>query len=224
MVCFDLSASLNEQRRQISTWLQYLNSLLSINNNTSATSPSCSIMLVGTKADKKGDKKVTNSTRPYQHAFPSLHFIDKVHHISTLHNHTSTLNLIADIEKQCSQIMNEHANMIPQSYQQLLRDITSIESSSPILPVSVIQSLPNTQWNNKPDLMRQGLTHLHSIGEIVLFGEDKICKRSEEISLLMAKFISPCVVRNDLLCSEEDQVNILTTSRISKILQVNVNR
>lgn len=228
VVCFDLSAPVNDQRRQISTWLQYLNSLLTINNTTSSvpvsTNPSCSIILVGTKADLMGDKNVIKNARAYQQSFPSLHFVEKVHHISTLYNQASVRDLIVDIEGQCSRIMNEHTNLIPLSYQRLLKDISSIESASPILPITAIQSVPNTKWKKNPGLMKRGLTHLHSVGEIALFGEDKICKRPEEVSRLMAKFISPSDVRNSLLCNEEDSVNILPTSRISEILEVNINR
>lgn len=120
--------------------------------------------------------------------------------------------------------MNEHMNLIPRSYQQLLKDISSVQSSSSILLVSSIQLLPNTRWKDNVDLMKRGLTHLHSIGEIVLFGEDKICNRPEEVSRLMAKFISPTEVRNVLLCSDEDRVNILPTSNVSEILEVSINR
>lgn len=186
--------------------------------------PSCSIIIVGTKADKKDAKIIASNTYVYQELFPSLHFVDEIHHISTLYNHTSARNLIVDIESQCSQIMKEHTNLIPLSYKQLLADISSIKSSSPILPLSTVQSLPNTRWKSNPDLMKRGLSHLHSIGEIVLFGKDKICQRPEEVSHLMAKFISPSDIRNSLLRDEEEQVSILPTSSISKILRVKINR
>lgn len=100
----------------------------------------------------------------------------------------------------------------------------TIESPSAILQVSSIQSFPNSRWKKKPDLMKRGLTHLHSIGEIVLFGKDKICNRPEEVSRLMAKFISPRHVRDNLLFNESDQVNVLSTSSISEILRVDINR
>lgn len=167
IVCFDLSATVNEQRRQISTWLQYLNSLLNI--KTSQSTPSCSIILVGTKSDKIGDKQAVTNTHAYQQAFPSLHFIGKVHHISTLYDQFSARNLIVDIESQCSQIMNENTNLIPCSYQRLLKDILSVKSPNPILPVASIQSLPNNRWRNNPELMKRGLLHLHSIGDCIVW-------------------------------------------------------
>lgn len=116
--------------------------------------------------------------------------------------------------------MNEYTGLAPQFHLQLLNDISSIESPSPILPLSIIQSLPNTQWKENPDLVKQGLSYLHAIGAIVLFGEDKFCNRLEKLSHLLAKFTSPNNVRNELLLAEDEQVNILTSPLISQILEI----
>lgn len=225
VVCFDLSASVNEQRRQISTWLHYLNSLLQLKETPSSSILPTSIILVGTKADKMAEKQVIiNNTEVYQQSFPSLHFLDKVHYISTLYDPTSARNLIVDIENQCANIMNEHAKDIPRSYRQLLKDITSMQFSNPLIPISSIQSLPNTKWSDDLELMKRGLAHLHSIGEIVMFGDEMICTKPQDVSRLLAKFISPAEVRNALLFSEEEQVSILSHESISNILRVHSNR
>jgi hypothetical protein len=68
----------------------------------------------------------------------------------------------------------------------------------------------------------RALKHLHAIGQIVLFGDQKICTKPSVISQLMAKFISPTEVRNGLfLKSDKDPVNLLTKTNIDCILGLN---
>jgi hypothetical protein len=69
--------------------------------------------------------------------------------------------------------------------------------------------------------VKRALDHLHAIGEIVLFREGRICTNPSSISHLMAKFISPEQVRNDLLWDYENQVVLLSKTDINSVLGVN---
>jgi hypothetical protein len=235
VLCIDLAAAMNEQRKQILSWLQYLHSILcnhnttysdsNSNNNTLTSESKWKVIIVGTRSDLQQPSTVgrlTNTT-PYQLKFPAIPLIDKLFHISTFDDPSSVELLLAEIQHQCATLLDQHCKMIPNSYKVLLHEVTAINSPNNIISIPLFkETSSNKQWKQNPDLMMRALRHLHAIGRIVLFGDQRICTNPSSISQLMAKFICPMEVRDSLLCqSDEEQVNLLTKTDISSILGVN---
>jgi hypothetical protein len=227
VLCIDLAALPNEQRKQIQSWIQYLYSILcNHNDNSKAKSVDnrkWKVIIVGTRADlqQSTPEERLESTTAYQVRFPSIPLVDVIFHVSTLDKPASVDSLIAEINSQCTTLLNRHAK-IPSSYKELLREVTAMESPNHIITISSIQdSAHGKRWKENPGLMMRALRHLHAIGQIVLFGDQMICAKPSEISKLMAKFISPVKVRDSLLLSDDDRVNLLTKTDINCILGIN---
>jgi hypothetical protein len=233
ILCIDLAAPMAEQRKQILSWLQYLYSILcnhnagynnSSSNNTLAVDSKWKVIIVGTRSDlQQPSVGRLTSTTSYQLKFPAIPLVNKLFHISTLHDPLSVNLLLTEIQLQCATLLDLHCKMIPNSYKVLLHEVTAIESQNNIISITSFQEFsPNNQWKKNPDLLMRALRHLHAIGRIVLFGDKRICTNPSAISQLMAKFISPMEVRDLLLCqSDDEQVNLLTKTDIACILGVN---
>lgn len=217
LVCFDLSAHPDDQRRQIDSWLSYLNSLLVSNDHKAAWK----VIIVGTRADKQHPLTIKlQSTFPFQQLFPSMPLHDSIFYTSTLHDTKSIKHLFQTIEDECNQIMNNHAKYLPNYYKELRNDITSLSSpTSPFLEVSSLQS----KWKESIEYTKEALQHLHAIGEIVMFGNNKIFTNPEVLSKLMAKFISPAEVKAKLL-GDRARVFLLKSADIKALLEVRDTR
>lgn len=225
IVCYDLSSSPNEQRRQIDSWLSYLNSLLchnATNQGNSTAQPEWKVIIAGTRSDIKDAKTVNlKSTDAFRNKFPSLPLHESVFHFNTVQDLKSVKLLFNEIVNQCDQIMNAHSIYLPTHFTMLKKDISTC--SSPSCSIIDLSSLPS-QWQENPQLTNQALQHLHSIGEIVMFGKHKICTNPQVISNLMAKFICPVEVRTKMLVGDDTPVSLLKKSDMQTILQVRDSR
>lgn len=223
VICFDLSASPDEQTLQIDSWLSYLNSLLCRETNISPhhSNAKWKVMIAGTRADKQHPHTILlTSTLSFQQLFPAIPFHDNIYRFSTLHDPKSVKALYKAIVDQCNQIMDAHSNYLPTFYKMLKEDISL--HSSPTDSVIAMSSLP-TRWKENPEFTNQALQHLHSIGEIVMFGDDKICTNPEVLSKLMAKFISPREVQAKLL-GDRARLFLLKKEDMQAILEVKDTR
>lgn len=64
------------------------------------------------------------------------------------------------------------------------------------------------------------LHYLHAVGDIVLFQDGSVCTRPSEISDMMAQFISPELVQDQLPYITHGQAEILTTDQVGRMLQL----
>lgn len=228
LVCFDLSSPPDQQRNQIKTWLQYLNSLLCLQ---SAVSPikldtaKWRVMVAGLKADKQQGFSQLTTTTAYQNRFPALPLVAKVFHISTKGNPSTANELFSEINRQCKEVMDMHLRRIPTAYTDLQQDLLSIASTSnkPIIHTFTIINTVK-RWKDNPGLMQRALRHLHMIGEIVMLGTDRIFTDPLWISQLMAKFISPDEIRDNLLWNDANNTNLLSQQDVQCILGVSRDR
>lgn len=217
VVCFDLSAPPDDQRRQIDAWLSYLNSLVCHNTSNSQPNTAWKVIIAGTRADKKHPHSINlQSTLPFQQRFPCMPLHDTIFYFSTLHDSKSVKALYQSIENHCNQIMNLHSKYLPNFYKELKNDISSL--SSPANPIVEVSLLPS-RWKENPEYTNQSLQHLHAIGEIVMFGDNKICTNPEVLSKLMAKFISPAEVKAKLL-GDRVGVFLLKKTDVKAVLEV----
>lgn len=224
VVCYDLSASLNEQRRQIHTWLRYLNSLLCTHDmgkdaeSFDHTDAKWRVIVAGMKADLQKGSPIT-STAAWQRNFPAIPIQDEIYQVSTLTDEATAKDLFSAMESQCQQIMDLCNRLIPKSYRELLNVIREIKTSTNIIHTEEIKRV-HKRWESDPKLVERAMRHLHDVGEIVMFTGGRVCTRPSAISRIMAKFISPEEVRNSLLVDEENEVTLLTKTDIDTILGV----
>lgn len=148
--------------------------------------------------------------------------MEKIFHISTLKNPKSIKSLLKEIKLHCTTLLDKYTNNIPTSYQLLLEDITSVDCHNHIMTLQTFKDSPKGKnWTSDPDLLMRALHHLHSIGQIVLFGDQLVCTDPSSISRIMAKFISPAKVRYSLLKRDHENVSLLTETNIVCILGLN---
>lgn len=228
IVCFDLAAPPDEQRRQIESWLSYLNSLLCHNNSIRLSNQKdgsvseWKIIIAGTRSDQKHPQTtLLQSTSPFQQKFLSLPLHDTMFYFSTFHDPKSVKVIFKEIVQQCKLIMDHHSKLLPTFYTTVKNNISASSSSSNYI-IDMLSILPKSKEN--VELTNQALQHLHAIGEIVMFGKDKVCTNPEVISKLMAKFISPAEVRTKLLWEDHKCVSLLKKHDMQMILQVKDSR
>lgn len=228
MVCFDLSLPPSEQQKQIEYWLNYLNSILyhALRQFSPSSAPTTTnhdvatkwkIIIVGTRADLNKHSTSSSSTNGFVESlsfanYPFLPVHNSIFHISTKKD-TSFFASLADlcetIKTECLQILEEHTKHVPCAFQDLRDALQS--SSQHILHESDIANI-QPRWANEP-LLAPALDFLQSIGEIVQFGEGRICTKPLVISQVLAKFI----------CSDEhrEQVNpIFSKTRLASIRSI----
>ncbi len=145
LVCFDLSATPQEQRDQIFFWLQFLHSSIpnlpqlhttstnnNNNNNNNNDNKNWRVMLVGLKSDLKGRSVfTTDSINSWQSQMPDLPlFHHQLFEVSSLDKQQGVSELLNSISLVCSQIFEKHSVLIPSSFRKLLHSIKNLNSSS----------------------------------------------------------------------------------------------
>lgn len=218
LVCYDLAASRQEQFEQIYSWVAYLHSLLP---SQAEIKDKLKVIVVGTCSDLQQEGFELNNTELFQLIFSSLPFCNHIFRISIL-DPLSISTLFTVIAQECSSIMDRHSIKVLTEYRYLLDIIRSIPSPTHILHKSIILEHYTTErWKDGKTTVEGGLSFLHSIGEIVMFGDESICVDPSAISKIMAKFIAPPTVRKDILLnaphSQKGQV-ILSQRQISSVL------
>lgn len=223
LVCYDLAASRKEQFKQIYSWLAYLHSLLS---SQSEIKDKWKVIVVGTCSDLQQEGQDINNTELFQSFFPSLPLYNHVFHITILDS-LSISTLFTVIARECTSIMNKHSIKVLSEYRYLLDIIRSIPSPTHILHKStILEHYTAERWKDGKNIVEGGISFLHSIGEIVKFGDESVCVDPSAISKIMAKFIAPPVMRKDALLTGNSQKNqvILSLRQISSILGFKVLR
>lgn len=194
IVCFDLAAPLEAQKHQLRYWLAYLNSIL-----CTASKPiprhhinsKWRVLIVGTRADAISPNSVSDVTE-WKKLFPGLPIISNIYKVSALLDSESTKDLFAVITTECTNLLDMHSKEVPNAYRDLWTALQVVPDF--IITQDDISKLhPRwAKWEEKNDQkpLQRALLYLHSIGEIVLFGEGKVCTKPSMISEAMANFIS----------------------------------
>ncbi len=206
LICFDLSASAQNQCGQITYWLDYLSSILDFPEEGNYWK----VFLVGVKGDLA-------STGPFsdistlQSTWRSIPLYEEIF-VTSYKDGDSVQNLLSAVKKECAKIMmsSEMRRRVPKSYLAMLEFIQT-------------QSNPLVNRNDIPDpegIKGPVLRHFHSVGDIILLGDDLVCGRPSEISTIMAKFISPESIQANLPRIANSGIEILSLDQIGKILKV----
>ncbi len=223
--------------------------LSSINNNNTTSKfdsiddnsdKNWRVMIVGLKSDLKSESIfTTESISNWQYQMCNLPlYQQRLFEVSSLHVQQSVRELLDSVALVCSQIFEKHAVLIPSSFRKLLQSIKDIDALS--LPGPSRSSLLLSSSGNKPsssfltpfkELHQQiggkvdittfkcALYYLHAIGHIVFLQNGLVCTKPTMIPKLLAKFISPSEVQNNLL-SENPNVQILSGEQIGFILKI----
>ncbi len=237
LLCFDLSTTVQEQRDQISYWLKFLQSSITTlpqsHSTTGSSDKNWSVIVVGLKDDAKEETAVTaSSIQSWQSQMVDLPLFNNFFEVSSHQAPQSVRDLLASISLICSQIFDQHTAVIPNSYRKLLQSIKSIHtsdlhtSSHPDLPLLVPFKLLHSLIKGECDMdlqsFKHALHHFHAIGQIVFLQNELVCPTPAIIPKLLAKFVSPAEVQN-LLLTQNSDVQILTQQQIGFILQVHSN-
>ncbi len=168
LVCFDLSASPQEQLDQIYFWLQFLHSSIpniqstATNNGPINATPTNDnknwrVMLVGLKSDRKQATPITtDSIQSWQSRMPNLPLFQRLFEVSSLHSQVGVQELLDSVSAVCSQIFSRHAVLIPRSFRKLLHSIKNM-TGTPSNPPS-LSSLPSSPPLPSPPLQIANLT------------------------------------------------------------------
>lgn len=215
IVCYDLSVPYNKQKNQLYSWLGYLYSLLPTNNTET-----WKVIVVGTRSDLQTETRTFKSSDKLKIAFPSLPLQDLIFHISTHEDVFSIWTLLTVIEEECTKIWDKTKAMVSSEFRHLLNIIKSLPATNHIIKKEeIISAYSNQRWQIE-EIVTEGLSFLHGIGEIVWF-RDYVCVNPMAISKIMAKFISPVEVRKDLqLKGSKANVSILSPQDIASVLGI----
>ena len=166
IVCYDLSASLEDRNEQVAYWLNLLNS-------TFITPPSdlWRVFIVGTKLDKYTDFQLPISTISSLKAeWPYLPLHDQHFCISSC-NMSGVRDLLQALEQTCS-ILRHHLLLIPSSYKSILQSL-KVETGfiHNLYELVCFRDMTSYQfWI--------ALKYLHAIGELAMTRDlyrDTIC-------------------------------------------------
>jgi hypothetical protein len=134
LVCFNLGLPAPEQSKQITYWLDYLNSSLDLSPLNST--PKWNIILVGVRADEQQDFSLTQNSHlitTWKKKWPCLPIIPKLFTVSALKSIDSVQQLLQFVEQECNCIFDQHAMQIPSSYQQFILKLQEIASNTPLI-------------------------------------------------------------------------------------------
>ncbi len=229
LVCFDLSATPQQQRDQIFFWLQFLHSsipdlpqiLPSTNNNNNNSNISDDknwrVMVVGLKMDKKNETTFTSrSIHSWKSQMPNLPIFNQLFEVSSLHAQQSVQELLDSISLVCTQIFDNHTILIPSSFRKLLQSIHNMGSpSTPLYPNTSSSSQPPPSMSLQPT--NSFLIHVEQLHQ-QLQAECDMDLPSFKYALRYLHAIGHIVyLRNELICTIPSMIPKLLAKFISPI-------
>lgn len=231
VVCFDLSASLSDQFKQLLYWLEFLDSSLSV-RHSSPLGPShhqdstWSILLAGLRADAPNSPlhpcDITSKfLLQWQHRWPHLPIKNELVAVSSLKSVASIKLILQLISDECKRIFDLHTMCIPTLYRNVLNFVQSTRVpqnnlqlfSRQQLVEGILESTPNVSI----DSVQSAIQYLHAIGRLVLLPNGFVCTNPMLIPRIAAKFVSPREVQLDQL---QKEAYLLTDERIRCILGI----
>ncbi len=238
LVCFDLSATVQQQQDQICYWLHFIHSSIP-NLPQLYTTPdndrrNWRVLVIGLKYDllRRGNDTLTPKfISSWQSDVPNPPlYHHKLFKISSKTSKKGVKELLDTIKDVCSQIFEGYSVLIPTSFKDLLLSITQFNSShtnnSQLKPLhssnhllSPIESL-HKEIHSQMDMssFKHALQYLHTIGRIVFLQNGLVCAEPTIIPKLLAKFICPKEVRIRTLSKHD--VQILNQKEIGAVLKI----
>lgn len=200
LICFDMSAPAQVQNRQLTYWLEFLNSAIETRTtfNDSKQAP-WRIMLVGLKSDdpksswQPGDEKLTNECTGFPQSWPGLPLYERIIAVSSYAASSSVETLIRYITEECDRILQLHARCIPTSYKEVLHRIKKYKIADGHAPIATVKDLiPPCAIGLAQSDFCQCLRYLHSIGSIVYLAHSElVCTDPARVPKIAAKVSSP---------------------------------
>ena len=138
LICFNLGTPLEVQMLQITFWLNYLSSSLTLPPLSCA--PKWSVILVGVRADEQQDFSLTQHTHlvsTWKQKWPKIPIASKIFAVSSIKSPESVQTLLQFIEGECNHIFNKHTNQIPTSYQHFISKLQDISKQHHTIPSSL---------------------------------------------------------------------------------------
>ncbi len=234
LVCFDLSAPVDQQQEQIFYWLHFIHSsvpnLPQIHTTPDNDLRNCRVMVIGLKSDlsKGGDTLTTEIISSWQSQVPNLPlYHNELFNVSSTTSKESVQKLLKSVEDVCSKIFDRYSVLIPTSFRDLLLTVKNFNSSTannnqlthsnPLLfPVNSLHKLVHSPMDMPS--FKHALQYLHTIGRVVFLQNGLVCAEPTVIPKLLAKFICPLEVRKRILSKHD--VQILTHKEIGAVLQI----
>jgi hypothetical protein len=218
LLCYDLSASLEEQMAQLEYWLDFLNSALPLppTNLQYNSNSKWVILLVGVKSDLPAPNPGLEAShlRAWARRFPRLPIFPELFEVSSKLN-SGVENLKEKLEEECNRIFSKHTAMIPKSYRDILTDFKSLESQTPKYQDELYRKHSH---GLSPEGFNVAIQYLHAIGRLVVLKNRLVFPDPMIASRIAAKFVSPEEVRKSLLTKEG--VQILAKNQIENLLDI----
>lgn len=225
LVCFDLSAPLQQQRDQIFYWLQFLNSSVPPQNQPLSNN-NWRVMVIGLKSDRLPVDSPSLISAEYLQNWQSKWkniplFTQHLFQVSSLHSPKSVGFLLQSITEVCFQIFEQHTVLIPSSARNILQLLQSLHTGNVLIPFHELYHHLKDKCKRDIQSFELALHHLHSIGRILFLQNGIVCTTPTLIPKMLAKFISPAEVQNQLCVNYS--VHILTQEQIGVVLQIDSN-
>ena len=227
IVCFNLGEPVLEQTRQISFWLDFFTSSLSIPLLKAGSIPKWIIILVGLRSDEQTEFSLTQNPQrmitSWQKKYPRLPISSTLFSVSSLKSPQSVESLIKFVDNECCHIFDEHAVQIPSTYHQFILKLKDLSKQHPLEHWSEIHKKLGDETKQDSSSFKLMLQYFHSIGKIVLLPTGFVFTDPTLAPQIAAKFISPKEVRLRLLKQETDKVEILDGTDVGCLLEIDTS-
>jgi hypothetical protein len=227
LLCFNLGSPLSEQTRQLSFWLDFLNSSLSLPAlPPPGTIPKWSITLVGVRADEQTEFDLTNNPRAisvWKKRYPRLPISPAVFSVSSLSSTESVQTLLQFATEECSRIFDQHTVQIPSTYHQFLQKLKQIGKDNPVVHWTELHKMVDPEAHQDLESFKFMLQYCQSIGRVVWLPSGSVYTDPTMAPKIAAKFVSPRAVRLELLKRESERVEILDGTEVGCLLDIDVS-
>lgn len=224
LVCFDLGANQQEQLKQVSYWLDYLQSLLcpELISETIRKEflSKWRVILVGLRLDllKSSSEIITASIQQWKHLWSNLPLYNSII-LTSKEDSTSVYQLWEIIQAECEAIMNKFTKQVPTAYLVIL---DHLRSAGRVHSTSLIRTNDFRLQSAALQLkVPSALRYLHAVGDIILLPDGMICTQPASVAQMMAKFVSPESVQQSLPHIAAGKLVVLTTEHVGRILMMN---
>ncbi len=145
--------------------------------------------------------------------WPEIPFCKEVFFVNSF-KHIGIDELTEFIDSTCDQMIASQWRQIPRDYFKVFRQAQAFATSQFLVHESQFVA----ECGLAPDVVTRSLTFFHAIGELI-YAHNHVCVRPQRLSKIMAKFISPEQVRNQLWKRDDDfQVDLLRETDIKVLL------
>lgn len=210
LVCFDSQATTEEQVEQITRWLDFINSIPPPSSSIPQNNKRM-VFLVGLRAEDippPGDEPSLQQSHfeSWKNNYSLLDLSNQIFMVNCIKSPESIQNLFNNISSEGERIFLSNLPILPLSFKEVLNEITS--TGSKLTFIKEDQLMKQSKYNEQPRLFQRALQSLHSCGQIIICNNGLVCINPFNAQKMMAKFVSPQVVRRYLLQREDKKVSI----------------